>query len=106
MTWPLLKHAPESIIYDLDCTRELADGETITGITSVVADAITGSTAPSITGAVVNTVAVTYSYGIAAIGKVIQARIAGGSAAEWTISALYTTSLGNSRKTVVKLQID
>lgn len=106
MTWPLLKHAPESIIYDLDCTRELADGETITGITSVVADAITGSTAPTITGAVVNAVAVTYSYGIAAIGKVIQARIAAGSTATWTIRAIYTTSLGNTRETVVNLTVD
>lgn len=106
MTWPLLKHAPESILYDLDCTRELADGETITAITSVAADAITGSTAPTITGPVVNTVAVTYSYGVAAIGKVIQARIAGGSVETWTIRALYTTSLGNSRETIVNLTID
>lgn len=106
MTWPLLKHAAESILYDLDCTRELADGETIASITSVAADAINGKTAPAITGAVVNTVAVTYIYGIAAIGKVIQARIADGAAGGWTIRAKYHTSLGNERETVVQLTID
>lgn len=106
MTSSLLKHADESILYDIDCTRELDSGETITAITSVAADAITGSTAPTISGAVVNTVAVTYSYGIAAIGKVIQARIADGTAGDWTIRAKYTTSLGNARETVVVLVID
>lgn len=106
MTWPLLKHADESILFDIDCTRELADGETITAITSVAADAITGATAPTITGPVVNAAPVTYSYGIAAIGKVVQARIADGSAGGWILRAKYSTSRSNTRETVVQLTID
>lgn len=106
MTTPLLKHATESILYDIDCTQELAAGETITGITSVAADAITGETAPTISGAVVNAVAITYSYGTAPIGKVMQILTAAGTSGAWTIRAKYTTSLGNARETIVQLVID
>jgi len=113
MSITLEKFADESILFDLDCTDNLAPDETIDG-TPVMAfyPALTGADALVFGAPVVNTVVIRYADGkVGKVGGVIQVRISGGTAANATTPRLYsvlatfTTSTGNTLVARMKLSI-
>jgi len=102
----LVKRTGESTLYDVDCTLELGASETISSVTSVANDPISGVTDLTITGKTVNTSTVDYDWGTAAIGKVIQFRVAGGVAGYvYTIRIVYVTNESNIKEAVVRLNV-
>lgn len=100
----LEKFPGESALFDFDCTYLLATAETITGTpTLAFLPALTGPDALTFGAAAVNAAPVTYDDGrVAAIGKVIQVRISGGTSAtdqvkrQYAVAATFTTSAGNT----------
>jgi hypothetical protein len=100
----LEKFPGESAVFDIDCSQLLATSETITGTpTMSQLPALTGGDVLTFGSPLVNTQAVTYSDGrVAAIGKAIQVRISGGTAANtkdsrhYSVIATFSTSAGNT----------
>ena len=94
----------ESTIFDIDCSALLADAETITGTPAMTfLPALTGPDALTFGTALVNGAAVTYPDGqVAAIGKVVQVRISGGTCEAtqrqryYSVIATFSTSAGNT----------
>lgn len=114
MTTELQKFAAESILFDLDCTDNLATGETVTGTPalSYLPAGLTGSDALTFATATVNGVATSYPDGkTGKVGGVIQVRISAGtpetatSARSYTVLATYTTSLANTLVARGKLSV-
>lgn len=105
----LEKRTSESIQYDINCAFQLDAGEIITGTPAFSADQ-----AGLVFGtASVNTQALNYDDGTtAAAGKVIQIRISGGvikagqTEQIYTIRAVFSTSMGNTREATVMLNIN
>lgn len=107
-SYVLEKRTSESIFYDIDCTNILEVLETITSITSILADQV----GLVFAGQAINAVPVTFSDGYsAAIGKVISVQISGGVIPTpqvnqlYTIRALFVTSEGNTREATVLLNV-
>jgi len=107
-SYVLEKRTSESIFYDIDCTNILDVLETITSITSILADQV----GLVFSGQAINAVPVTFSDGYsAAIGKVISVQISGGVIPTpqvnqlYTIRALFVTSEGNTREATVLLNV-
>lgn len=100
----LEKFPGESAVFDIDCSYLLATAETITGTpTMAQLPVLTGGDALTFGAPVVNTEAVTYADGrVAAIGKVVQVRISGGTSASdqtnrtYAVTATFSTSAGNT----------
>ena len=99
------KYPGESVPFDLDCSDMLAASVTITGTPALsFLPALTGGDGLTFGSATVNTQAVTYADGrTAAAGKVIQVRIAGGSAPAnqtkraYSVIATFTDSNGDTQ---------
>jgi hypothetical protein len=113
MSITLEKFADESILFDLDCTDNLAVGETIIG-SPVMSffPALTGGDALTFGTPVINTAAIQYADGkVGKVGGVIQVRISGGNPTNTTTARLYsvlatfTTSAGNNLVARMKLSI-
>lgn len=110
---PLTKLPGGSEIYDIDCTMRLADGETLVSVDSMTfLPALTGADALSFGSTAINSVQITYDDGrVAPIGKVVQVRILGGTAApnqpkrEYSVIATCTSSLGNTIVAKAPLQV-
>ena len=107
-SYVLEKRTSEALFYDIDCTNLLDSIETITSITSVLAD----QTGLTFAGQAINAVPVTFSDGYsAAIGKVISVQISGGVIPTpqvnqlYTIRALFVTSEANTREATVLLNV-
>ena len=109
----LEKFSDESILFDLDCTDNLATGETITG-TPVMsfAPVLTGGDALTLGAALVKSVPIYYEDGqIGKVGGVIQVRVSGGAPTNTTTARLYsvlgtfTTSTGNTLVARMKLSL-
>ena len=107
-SYVLEKRTSESIFYDIDCTNILDAPETITSITSILADQV----GLVFAGQAINDVPVTFPDGITvAIGKVISVQISGGVIPTpqvnqlYTIRALFVTSEGNTREATVLLNV-
>ncbi len=102
-----------SEIYDIDCTMRLAAGETLVSVDSMsFLPALTGADALSFGATAINSTQITYDDGrVAPIGKVVQVRILGGSAAanqpkrEYSVIATCTTSAGNILVARAPLQV-
>lgn len=100
----LEKFPAESALFDLDCTELLDDGETITGTpTMSFLPALGGGDALTFGTPAVNAAPVTYNDGrVAAIGKVVQVRISGGTSEAtqrqryYSVAATFTTTAGNT----------
>lgn len=100
----LEKYPGESTVFDLDCSEILAAGETITGTPAMsFLPALSGGDALVFGAPLVNAAAVTYPDGrVVAVGKVIQVRISGGTAAtdqvkrKYAVAATFSTSSGNT----------
>lgn len=112
----LEKRSSEAVRFDIDCSTLLAAGETITGVTSVAATPAT-TTPLAFGAAVINAAPQTYTdqYGstrTAAIGKVVQVQISGGSIAagalvqEYIIRALLVTSINTAVEATVRLRLN
>ena len=104
----LEKRTSEAIYYDIDCTYILDTLETITSVTSVIADQI----GLSLLGPAINPAPITFPDGqVAAIGKVISVQISGGIIPApqinqlYTIRALFVTTEGNTREATVLLNV-
>jgi hypothetical protein len=105
----LEKRTSENVWYDIDCTDLLNTAETIIGTPEITAD----QAGMSFGTAVVNTSAITYPDGrVAAIGKVIRVKIAGGVIPAGKENQLYTvrakfgtTDSGNQREATVLLSV-
>ena len=104
----LEKRTSEAIYYDIDCTYILNAGETITSITSILADQL----GLVMIGAAVNTTVIIFSDGqTAAIGKCISVQISEGIIPDpqinqlYTIRALFETNQGNTREATVLLNV-
>lgn len=102
----LEKFPAESLLFDLNCTEDLADGETITTSPTPIAmshlPTLTGADALTFGTPAVNASTTTYPDGTTApAGKAIQVRIAGGSvptgeaARLYTVLATFISSSGN-----------
>lgn len=103
----LIKRSGETRILDVDCTLELADGVTLSSVTAIAADTITGVASPTLDNAVINAAPVTYDWGTADIGKAIQFRAAGGVAGyEYTVRITCATSDGGVYIAVFQLAVD
>jgi hypothetical protein len=112
----LEKRSSESVTYDIDCSLLLATGETITNVTSVTATPAT--TTPLAFGTpAVNSGAVTYtdafgSTRTAAIGKVVQVQISGGSiptgsqTQDFIIRAKVVTNMNPVVEATVRLRLN
>lgn len=104
----LEKYPGSSELYDFDFTDLLASDETLLTVDSVTAlPALIGADALTFGSKTINTVAVTYPDGVvAAIGKVVQVRVMGGTAEagqpkrNYAVAITCTTSSGST--TVVK----
>jgi hypothetical protein len=114
MTTELQKFAAESILFDLDCTDNLAAGETVIGtpVMSYLPVGLSGADALTFGTATVNGVATSYPDGrTGKVGGVVQVRISGGtpetvtSARSYTVLATYTSSLGNTLVARGKLSV-
>lgn len=99
----LEKYPSESTIFDLDCTELLGDAETVTGTpTLAFLPTLTGGDALTFGAPVVNSDPVVYPDRTAAIGKVIQVRISGGTSETgqrqryYSVAATFSTSAGNT----------
>ena len=84
----LVKLPGESILYDMDFTKRMASGETISNVTSAVftnEGRVTGST---------DIVLGTASY----LGNIVQVRVSSGQAEEsYKVTITVTTNLSNTR---------
>lgn len=99
----LEKYPGESAIFDIDCTDLLATAETITGTPAMsFLPALTAGDALTFGTPMVNNAPVVYPDRTAAIGKVIQVRISGGSSEAtqrqryYSVAATFTTTAGNT----------
>lgn len=102
------KRTADNRVFDIDCTDLLPTGVTITSVTSIAADqgGLTfGSPA-------INVAPITYKDGrTAAIGKVIQVRISGGTIStgkpslQCTVRALFATSAEPAVEATVLLRL-
>lgn len=113
MSITLEKFAAESILFDLDCTDNLAPDETIVGnpVMSYF-PVLTGADALTLGASVINTSQIRYADGkLGKVGGVVQVRISGGSPTNATTPRLYsvlatfTTSTGNTLVARMKLSI-
>jgi hypothetical protein len=104
----LEKRTYDARIFDINCTDLLDTAETISSVSTVIADqgVLTFGTP------VVNAGAVTYPDGeVAAIGKAIQFEISGGTIPRGvaslmcTVRARFTTSIGNDLEATVLLKL-
>ena len=104
----LEKRTYDTRIFDINCTDLLDTSETVTSVSTVLADqgVLTFGTAS------VNTGAVTYPDGeVAAIGKVVQFEISGGriptgrASLMCTVRARFATSAGNDLEATVLLKL-
>lgn len=111
---PLTKYPGSgSEIYDIDCTARLAAGETLVSVDSMTyLPTMTGADALTFGSTAINSSSITYDDGTtAAVGKVVQVRIFGGTAAtnqpkrEYSVIATCTSSLGNIIVAKVPLQV-
>lgn len=102
----LNKFAGESDLFYFDCTKLLADGETITGTPAMSFEpsSLTGGDALAFATAVVNGSPIQFPDGSTGkTGGVIVIRISGGTPAsasaerEYTVIATFTTSLSNTK---------
>jgi len=100
----LVKRSVEDRTFDIDCTGELATGETIASVGTVAA----APTGPTFGPALINAVAIEYRDGYeAAVGKVMQFRIAAGtSGTRYKVTAAYITSKGDTRQAAVMLDVE
>jgi len=84
----------ESRLYWVQCAARLAVGETVTGVNSITITPVTLSP-------------LTYSGGATVSGTVMQFRLTGGlKNTKYVLVIEYTTSLSNTRKGTVFLQVD
>ena len=102
----LEKFATEADTFYLDCTKALADDDTITGTVtmSYLPSGLTGGDVLTFGAPTVNTVAVLFPDGRSGkIGGVIVVRISGGAAVdaaterEYTVIATFATANGNTK---------
>ena len=113
MSITLEKYAAESILFDLDCTDNLAPEETIVGTPSMTFfPALSGPDALTFGTPVINEAVIRYLDGkIGKVGGVIQVRISGGTSSNATAPRLYSvlatfsTSTGNTLVARMKLSI-
>lgn len=113
MSITLEKYAAESILFDLDCTDNLAPEETIEGTPSMAFyPALTGADALTFGTPIINEVAIHYADGkVGKVGGVIQVRISGGTSSNATTQRIYSvlstfsTSTGNTLVARMKLSI-
>ena len=113
MSITLEKFAGESILFDLNCTDNLAPDETIVGTPSMAFfPAMTGPDALTFGTPVVNSAVIRYLDGkVGKVGGVIQVRISGGTALNATTARIYrvlatfSTSTGNTLVARMKLSI-
>lgn len=113
MSITLEKFAGESILFDLNCTDNLAPDETIVGTPSMsFFPAMTGPDALTFGTPVVNSAVIRYLDGkVGKVGGVIQVRISGGTALNATTARIYSvlatfsTSTGNTLVARMKLSI-
>lgn len=113
MSITLEKFAAESILFDLDCTDNLAPDETIGGSpTMSYYPVLTGADALTFGVPVINTALIRYADGkVGKVGGVVQVRISGGTPTNTTTPRLYsvlatfTTSTGNTLVARMKLSI-
>lgn len=113
MSITLEKFAGESILFDLNCTDNLAPDETIVGTPSMAFfPAMTGPDALTFNTPVVNSAVIRYLDGkVGKVGGVIQVRISGGTALNATTARIYSvlatfsTSTGNTLVARMKLSI-
>jgi hypothetical protein len=100
----LEKYPGSSELYDFDFTGLLAPSETLLTVDSVtVLPALSGADALTFGSKTINTVAITYPDGVtAAIGKVVQIRVMGGTAEagqpkrNYAVTITCTTSSGST----------
>jgi hypothetical protein len=93
-----------SEIYDLDCTARLAAAETLVSVDSMsFLPALMGADALLFGATSINASQIVYEDGVvAAVGKVVQVRISGGTSEtnqpkrEYSVIATCTTSAGNT----------
>lgn len=99
----LTKRTVEDRTYDIDCTAELATGETIVSIGTIAAS----PTGPTFGSGLINAAEIEYRDGFEApAGKVMQFRIAAGtSGTRYKITAAYITSKGDTRQAAVMLDV-
>ena len=113
MSITLEKFAGESILFDLNCTDNLAPDETIVGTPYMsFFPAMTGPDALTFGTPVVNSAVIRYLDGkVGKVGGVIQVRISGGTALNATTARIYSvlatfsTSTGNTLVARMKLSI-
>ena len=113
MSITLEKFAGESILFDLNCTDNLAPDETIVGTPSMAFfPAMTGPDALTFGTPVVNSAVIRYLDGkVGKVGGVIQVRISGGNALHaptariYSVLATFSTSTGNTLVARMKLSI-
>lgn len=113
MSITLEKFAGESILFDLNCTDNLAPDETIVGTPSMAFfPAMAGPDALTFGTPVVNSAVIRYLDGkVGKVGGVIQVRISGGTALNATTARIYSvlatfsTSTGNTLVARMKLSI-
>jgi len=100
----LTKRSVEDRTYDIDCTAELASGETIASVGSI-ASAPSGLTFGA---ALINAAEIEYRDGYEAVaGKVMQFKIAAGTSGQrYKITAAYVTSAGDTRQAAVMLDVE
>lgn len=109
----LEKFPGETPVFDLDCSKLLASGETITSVTSVVSKpTLTGASVLSVGTPSVNTNAITYSPTLTAgVGKVIRVSIGGGTPNPirgprvYSILATFVTSTGQTLVSKASLSV-
>lgn len=100
----LEKYPGESALFDIDCSKMLATGETITGTPAMEHYPTQGGQNDILFSAItVNTSAITYPDGrIAPVGTVVQVRISGGSLknnvddSHYSVTATFATNKGNT----------
>lgn len=92
---PTIEKVPgDSRLFWMQCAARLAEGETVTGVTSVT---ITPTTLSPLT----------YSGGATVSGTVIQFKLTGGlKNTRYTVKIVYTTSLTNIRTGTGFIQVD
>jgi hypothetical protein len=113
MSITLEKFAAESILFDLDCTDNLAPEETIVGTPAMTFyPALTGVDALTFGTPVINEVALRYADGkVGKVGGVIQIRISGGTSSNastqriYSVLSTFSTSTGNTLVARMKLSI-
>jgi len=108
MSQVLDKRTADNRLFDIDCSKLLQAGETITSITSVLAD----QGGLVFTSPTVNSVPITYPDGrVVPIGQVCQVLISGGAIPSTTyhlnctIRALFVTSINLALEATVVLRL-